>query len=208
MRKHFPITYKYSDFVHQGTSLRDIRARVVTQSVRLADLGLEAAGRDKFRRLVRLRYDEAADTFTLVTDRCYTRKQNREYAEYLLTVLYHESKKTEDWEKLKERLDSWKLEFEGSPGEQRVKHIPGLSKDGTAGAPDSEQLLRQFAGTWEKYRNSVSDPCADPGPPLQKETPESARRYGQSVRQLLGLPKLLPEARNLVEHKSGAAGQS
>lgn len=31
--------------------------------------------------------------------RCFTRKQNRDYADYLLTALYHESKKAEEWEK-------------------------------------------------------------------------------------------------------------
>jgi hypothetical protein len=30
--------------------------------------------------------------------RCPTRRQNREYSEYLLTVLYHESNKIEPWE--------------------------------------------------------------------------------------------------------------
>ena len=37
----------------------------------------------------------------------YFRKQNREYCEYLLKVLYHESNKVEDWEvELRQERDS------------------------------------------------------------------------------------------------------
>lgn len=57
------------------------------------------------------------------TFRCYTRKQNRDYADFLLTALYHESKKLEKWETLKERKDHLKVEFAGSTTEQRVLEI-------------------------------------------------------------------------------------
>lgn len=64
-----PITVKYSDFVHQGTSLRDMRARVVTIQVKLSSLALDDHMREKFRRLAGNRYEEATDTLTIVTDR-------------------------------------------------------------------------------------------------------------------------------------------
>lgn len=63
------MTIKYSDFVHQGSSLRDIRARVVTIQVKLSALALDEHMREKFRRLAGSRYDEATDMLTIVTDR-------------------------------------------------------------------------------------------------------------------------------------------
>lgn len=57
----------------------------------MSSLPLEGRARDKFLRLVKERYSPADDTVTLVTDRCPTKKQNTDYANFLLTVLYHES---------------------------------------------------------------------------------------------------------------------
>lgn len=66
---HFPVTASYSDYVHQGTSLRDPRARIVTVTLKLASLKLNEAAYEKFMRLAGNRYDEATDTLTIVTDR-------------------------------------------------------------------------------------------------------------------------------------------
>ncbi|VDM39926.1 unnamed protein product [Toxocara canis] len=121
--RHFPVTVSYSDYVHQGTSLRDPRARIITITVKLASLKLNEAAREKFMRLAGNRYDEATDTLTIVTDRCYTRKQNRDYAFYLLTALYHESIKTEAWEKMVQRADHLKVKFDGSSTQRSVQEI-------------------------------------------------------------------------------------
>ncbi|KAI6224377.1 MRP-S28 domain-containing protein [Aphelenchoides fujianensis] len=99
IQEHLPVRYTYSDFVHQGTSIRDIRSRVVTVSVQVPRLGLDEHGEDKLKKLVGNRYEEEGDLLRIVSDRCYTRKQNRDYSEYLLVVLYHESNKVEAWEK-------------------------------------------------------------------------------------------------------------
>ncbi|KAI6215660.1 MRP-S28 domain-containing protein [Aphelenchoides besseyi] len=99
VNEYFPVSYSYSDYVHQGTSIRDIRSRVVSMNIRVPHLGLDPHGEDKLKKLVGNRYDEKSDSLNIVSDRCYTRKQNREYSEYLLVVLYHESNKVEDWEK-------------------------------------------------------------------------------------------------------------
>jgi small subunit ribosomal protein S35 len=42
-------------------------------------------------RLVGDRYDIKTDVLTIVTENCPLRKQNYDYAMYLLTALYHES---------------------------------------------------------------------------------------------------------------------
>jgi small subunit ribosomal protein S35 len=59
--------------------------------VKLSSIPLEGRARDKFLRLVKERYSPIDDTVTLVTDRCPTKKQNTDYANFLLTALYHES---------------------------------------------------------------------------------------------------------------------
>lgn len=90
-----PLVTEYSDYVHQGPSLRDPRARKVTLKVSLKSLNLSDHGREKLIRLVGNRYDEKTDVITLENDRCYTRKQNNDYGVYLLTVLLNEAEKVE-----------------------------------------------------------------------------------------------------------------
>lgn len=58
---------------------------------KLSVLELDEHARDKFLRLVGNRYDAGTDLVTIVTDCCPLRKQNLDYAFYLLTALYHES---------------------------------------------------------------------------------------------------------------------
>uniref|UniRef100_F1L7F4 28S ribosomal protein S35 n=1 Tax=Ascaris suum TaxID=6253 RepID=F1L7F4_ASCSU len=195
---HFPVTASYSDYVHQGTSLRDPRARIVTVTLKLASLKLNEAAYEKFMRLAGNRYDEATDTLTIVTDRCYTRKQNKDYAFYLLTALYHESIKVEAWEKMVQRADDLKVKYEGSTTQRNVQEIleqlaieeRSHRKDPTETSTDliaiKKEEVKKFADMWEKCRNEV-------------ETPDSVRRYGECVRNLLGIKPL--EAENVHENK-------
>lgn len=67
--KYMPLTISYSDYVHQGTSIRDMRARIVTTSIDVSDLHLDEHAKDKLRRLVGNRYHEETNTLTIVTDR-------------------------------------------------------------------------------------------------------------------------------------------
>jgi len=60
--------------------------------VKLESLQLDEHAKDKLLRLVKERYDPSTDVLTIVADRCPLRKQNMEYANYLLTVLVTESK--------------------------------------------------------------------------------------------------------------------
>ena len=66
---------------------------------------LDQHARDKFLRLVDNRYDPETDIVTISVDRCPVRKQNYEYAQYLLTALFHESFIVEPWESLKVEAD-------------------------------------------------------------------------------------------------------
>lgn len=72
---------------------------------KLSTLNLDAHAKDKFLRLVGDRYDPETDDVTIVTDRCPLRKQNYDYAQYLITALFHESWIKEPWEDTKSEVD-------------------------------------------------------------------------------------------------------
>jgi len=223
MEDQFPLTISYSDYVHQGTSLRDMRARIITMKLKLSALKLDDLSKDKLIRLAGWRYSKQDGTLTIVTDRCYTRKQNLDYANYLLTALYHESQKREEWEVLKERVDNRYVEFTGSQCEEKLLDImqkiaKAEVKDGsTLPIPpavadlkdpekqpvdkelDKETLLKhptveKFAATWSELRN-------------QEETPALTRQYSDRVRQLLGIPAL-SDAKFENLHRRSPAMQS
>ncbi|CAJ0588767.1 unnamed protein product [Cylicocyclus nassatus] len=174
VESEFPMKINYNTYVHQGTNIRDNRARVITLQ-------------DKLIRLAGDRYDEKTDTLTVITDRCITRKQNLDYAFYLLTAIYHEANKVESWEELKQRQDSLKVEFEGSETQKKLvsflKHAVKNEKLETplkVGGDVSESQIttdshvQEFGKLWNKYIN-------------EEETPESTREYAKSIKTLLGI---------------------
>ncbi|XP_073079646.1 small ribosomal subunit protein mS35 isoform X4 [Manis javanica] len=89
--KHFPIEVDTADYVSAGPSIRNPKARVVTLRVKLSSLNLDDHARKKLIKLVGERYCKTTDVLTIKTDRCPLKRQNYDYAVYLLTVLYHES---------------------------------------------------------------------------------------------------------------------
>lgn len=103
--KHFPVRVISSDYVHGLPTIRNPLSRIVTLKLKLAILNLDKHARDKFLRLVGERYNPETDELTFVTDRCPIKKQNYDYAVYLLTALYHESNQVEDWEASKVEAD-------------------------------------------------------------------------------------------------------
>merc|ERR1712004_667699 len=103
--EHFPITVTTSDYVLANPSIRDRRSRVVTIKLKLSSLDLDYHARDKVIRLVGDRYDPQSDEITIMTDRCPTRRQNYDYAMYLLTAVYFESWNVEPWEEDKTEAD-------------------------------------------------------------------------------------------------------
>ncbi|KAJ7383639.1 28S ribosomal protein S35, mitochondrial [Desmophyllum pertusum] len=93
-----PLRVTTKNYLFAGPSLYHPGSRIVKLQVYLKDLVLDDHSRKKLIELAEDRYDPETEELTIVTDRCPTRKQNRDYAMYLLTVLYHESWKTEPWE--------------------------------------------------------------------------------------------------------------
>lgn len=122
-RDNFPVTVITSDYCHGLPTIRNPLARIVSLKVKLSDLTLDKHSRDKFLRLVGERYDEETDTLTIVTDRCPTRQQNQEYAEYLLAALYHESWTRESWEDAKTEADMETYFWERNKSKQSAEAI-------------------------------------------------------------------------------------
>ncbi|XP_052860133.1 28S ribosomal protein S35, mitochondrial isoform X2 [Anopheles cruzii] len=113
MEKHFPVTCITADYCHALPTIRNPLSRIVTVQLKLgAALQLDRHAKDKMLRLVGERYDAETDVLTIVTDRCPLKKQNYDYAIYLLTALYHESNTVEPWEATKGEADMEYYDFE------------------------------------------------------------------------------------------------
>ncbi|KAL3252409.1 hypothetical protein MRX96_017721 [Rhipicephalus microplus] len=164
--EHFPVEVIDSDYCHAGPSIRDPRSRIVTLRVKLSDLELDYHARDKLLRLVRDRYDPATDVLTIVTDRCPLKKQNYDYAHYLLTAVYHESWKTEPWEadKAESDMDSHWPVRKKSPT-PHIQHLPrDCTDDDVKGVAQVKDYAEAVCGihnegeslqSWDKYKRSV-----------------------------------------------------
>ncbi|XP_021501693.1 small ribosomal subunit protein mS35 isoform X1 [Meriones unguiculatus] len=178
--QHFPLEVETADYVSSGPSVRNPKARVVTLRVKLSSLNLDKHAKEKLTKLVGERYCKATDVLTLTTDRCPLKRQNQDYALYLLTVLYHESWKTEEWEKNKCEEDKAEYEWERSPSERSVVQTLQRMRASEGGtAPSREELLRSAEA--QEHRRCVVR--------LKKEgeTQASLAQYKEAVRRLLDL---------------------
>ncbi|CAI5452404.1 unnamed protein product [Caenorhabditis angaria] len=169
-QSELPITVQYNTYIHQGTNIRDIRSRVITMTIDVNSLKLSESSYNKLVRLAKDRYDEKSGLLTIITDRCHTRKQNLEYAYYLLTVLFHESNKLESWENLEERADNLKVNFETSQVRQKLVDLIETSPNSQI----TQEKIDEFGKMWKTYRNS-------------EETVESTREYSRQIKSLLGI---------------------
>ncbi|KAF4521472.1 hypothetical protein B566_EDAN001769 [Ephemera danica] len=121
----FPIEVSTDDFCNSSPSIRNPLARIV----KLSSLQLDDHARDKFLRLVAERYDPETDTVMILTDRCPTRKQNKEYARFLLAALYHESWKVEPWEKEKSEADMEMYDWQTSASRATIDQLASRKPD-------------------------------------------------------------------------------
>ncbi|XP_056642376.1 28S ribosomal protein S35, mitochondrial [Diorhabda sublineata] len=166
--KHFPFEFTFSDYCYSSPSIRNPLARIVTMKFKLESLKLNRRAKDKFLRLVGDRYDEASDTVTIVTDRCPLRKQNYDYALYLITALYHESWNVEPWEQLKSEADMECYEWDKSKSKTNIEQLFNTTSD--------------KIDNIDMYANSV-DRLMNEG-----ENEYTINKYGEAVRKILGLP--------------------
>lgn len=170
MEKHFPLRVITTDYCLSTPIIRNTLARVVALKVKLEVLNLDEHARDKFLRLVKGRYNEETDELTIVTDRCPLRKQNFDYAMYLLTALCHESRTLEAWEKEK-TLDDMEV-YEWKQNKSKVSSEAILNW----GKKEGEQVEAPV-----KYATAV-ERLINEGENLQNLT-----QYKESVLEMLGL---------------------
>lgn len=134
----FPVDVISSDYCHGLPTIRNPLSRIVTIRIKLSNLPLDKHARDKFLRLVGDRYNEDTDTLTIVTDRCPTKQQNYEYAQYLIAALFHESWTKEPWEDTKSEADMETYYFERNKSKKSAEAIQNWNNsDKNKGVPES-----------------------------------------------------------------------
>ncbi|RZC39264.1 28S ribosomal protein S35, mitochondrial [Asbolus verrucosus] len=166
--KHFPVEVWSSTYCHSSPTIRDPLSRIVTVKFKLKALQLNARAKDKFLRLVGERYDENTDTVTIVTDRCPLKKQNYDYAMYLITALYHESLNVEPWEELKSEADMEQYIWENNASKANIEKIFGKE------AKEIPQI-QIYSEAVDKYMN-------------EGESEYTINNYGEAVRRILNIP--------------------
>uniref|UniRef100_A0A3Q2NRK6 Mitochondrial ribosomal protein S35 n=1 Tax=Fundulus heteroclitus TaxID=8078 RepID=A0A3Q2NRK6_FUNHE len=155
--EHFPIKIESTDYVSAGPSVRNPSARVVHLKVKLSHLNLDDHARKKMLKLVGERYCKDSDILTITTDSCPLRKQNYEYAMYLLTVLYHESWKIEAWEAEKTAADMEEYSWEDSPSQKNILDTLLRMKVAGEGEGEDAEVRKQLLerGEVQDYKDSV-----------------------------------------------------
>jgi len=149
---YLPIEITTSDYLNSTPSIRDSRARIVKFHFKLTQLEFDEHAREKFVRLAGQRYNPNTDELTLIADKCPYRKQNYDYAQYLLTALYFESWKTEDWEKDRTKNDWQRYYWDESPSRTRLLDILKASEKNSS----SIDLIDRNKKLIERYRTSIT----------------------------------------------------
>ncbi|XP_053175005.1 28S ribosomal protein S35, mitochondrial [Scomber japonicus] len=179
--QHFPIKVETTDYMSASQSLRNPSARIVHLRIKLSSLNLDDHARKKMLKLVGERYCKDTDILTITTDSCPLKQQNYDYAMYLLTVLYHESWKTEAWEAEKTVADMEEYSWEGSPSQKNILDTLVCLK--VAGEEDGEEVREQLLGRKEvqEYKDSVTR-LKNEG-----ESESTMLQYKESVKKIFNL---------------------
>ncbi|XP_013117863.1 small ribosomal subunit protein mS35 [Stomoxys calcitrans] len=150
-KRHFPIDVVSTDYCQSLPTIRNPEARRVRLTVKLSELKFDAHAKDKFLRLLGGRYNHETDIITIVADRCPLRKQNYEYAMYLLTACYHESFVTEPWEESKCEADMEYYKYERNKSKISVESILNWGKT------EKECKSGECTGYIESLENLIND---------------------------------------------------
>ncbi|XP_031624502.1 28S ribosomal protein S35, mitochondrial [Contarinia nasturtii] len=168
--KHFPIEFISTDYCHGLPTIRNPLSRIISLRFKLSALPFDEHARDKFLRLVENRYNPETDLVTITVDRCPVRKQNFEYAQYLLTALFHESFIVEPWESLKIEVDMEYYDWQKNKSKESIEAILrwGKTKDEPIKSTDA------YAKSVEKIFN-------------EGENQQNLQQYKEEVLKLLEL---------------------
>lgn len=115
---------------------------------------MDDRARDKFLRLVENRHDPDTDYVTIVVDRCPLRKQNFDYARYLLTALFYESFNVESWEALKSEAD---MEYYDWNNNISKEMIDGLLSRVVQSGDEPKPITDSYAASVEQLFNDGED---------------------------------------------------
>lgn len=170
-KRLFPVDVVSTDYCQALPTIRNPDARRVTITLKLSELKFDDHAKDKFLRLVGDRYDSETDILTIVADRCPLRKQNYDYAMYLLTACYHESFITEPWEESKSEADMENYKYERNKSKLSVEQILNW------GNADSSDKREASTGYIESLENLVNG----------GENEYSLNKYKEEVIKMIGL---------------------
>ncbi|KAF7988669.1 hypothetical protein HCN44_001242 [Aphidius gifuensis] len=176
--KYFPLEIITSDYCWSSPSIREPLSRIVSLKIKLSSLNLNTHAKDKLLRLLGSRYDEKNDIITIVADRCPTKKQNLDYAYYLLTAVYHEAWRVEPWEAEKALADMEYYDWDKNKSRERLVTIHSWPE------PPSNDLDYEKIPHVTEYKIAVSDLINN------GEDQFSINKYRQSVKNLLHLKKI------------------
>lgn len=176
VRSHFPVTYVMSDYVHSSPTIRDEKARIVKLKVNIQDLNLNDRDADKLKRLAGHRFDEKTGILTITASACPMKAQNQDYADYLLTALYFESRNHERWEDSKPECDWERFFWDLSQSKSKLKiYTSGFKQI-------DEEVIEKGEGDpiVEDYRKSLEKI-------FDNECHDNLECYRMSVEKLLNL---------------------
>lgn len=177
--RYFPLEITKSTYIYDGPSIRDDRARIVKLEIKVGSLDLDERSSDKLKKLAQHRYDPKTDLLTIVADRCPFRRQNEEYAKYLLTTLFFESKQIEDWESAITEEDRSRFVWEESKSKLNI--IESLKKIEKQESLDEAALFK--LDHVKNYKQNLTK-IFDSG-----ESSENIDSYKNSVLDILKLNK-------------------
>ncbi|XP_011860309.1 PREDICTED: 28S ribosomal protein S35, mitochondrial-like [Vollenhovia emeryi] len=172
--RHFPVEIVTSDYCYSSPTIRDPLARIVSLRVRLSSLHLDTHAKDKLLRLLGNKYNPETDVITITADRCPTKKQNLEYARYLLTAVYHESWRVESWEAEKSVADMEYFDWDISPSRTSLVTLYKWPE------PPTDNDYETIPHVTE-YKIAVSDLINN------GEDQYSVNKYKEAVKNLLSL---------------------
>lgn len=131
------------DYVRDAPSVKDERARFISVTVKLSDLKLAKDTKDKFVRLTSRFCVCHNDLLILTSGKCPTKQQNFDYIQFLLSVLYNESLKREEWEGGMELADMASYQWSINKSHKNVVQLLSLvqAKGGVVGEEDGGEKI-------------------------------------------------------------------
>jgi len=177
--RHFPLTVTTSDYVLDGPSVRDTRARKVQINFKLSSLELDYHGRDKFIRLAGEHYNPESDMVTIQSDRCPLKKQNYDFLIYVMTALYRESLKTEVWESEKELEDMEAYFWDINPSRKAIVDVIMKQKEVAETLQKSDVNMEHLETIPEE--GSEEDIVQTPDVQLYKEAVNELHNDGEDL---------------------------